>query len=38
MVEQFSHPDALVYTDKYTSYDPFQRERIMVCQGNKEWA
>jgi transposase len=38
LVEQFTHPDALVYTDEYASYDPLKRARITVCHGKNEWA
>jgi transposase len=37
-VEQFTQPDALVYTDEYASYDALKRMRVTVCHGAKEWA
>jgi len=37
-VEQFTQPDALVYTDEYQSYDALQRIRETVCHSAKEWA
>ena len=37
-VEQFTQPDALVYTDDYQSYDSLQRIRETVCHSAKEWA
>ena len=38
LVEQFTLPDTLVYTDEYDSYNPLKRERITVCHGSREWA
>jgi transposase len=37
-VEQFTQPEALVYTDEYDSYNPLHRQRMIVCHGTKEWA
>jgi transposase len=37
-VEQFTHPEALVYTDEYQSYNALRRIRDTVCHGRHEWA
>jgi transposase-like protein len=37
-VEQFTQPDALVYTDEYQSYNALKRIRETVCHGVREWA
>lgn len=37
-VEQFTQPDALVYTDEYQSYNALKRVRNTVCHGIREWA
>ena len=37
-VQQFTHPEALVYTDEYQSYNDLQRGRETVCHGVHEWA
>jgi transposase-like protein len=37
-VEQFTHPEALVYTDEYQSYNALRRIRETVCHGRHEWA
>jgi transposase len=37
-VEQFTQPDALVYTDEYDSYNAIKRLRVTVCHGAKDWA
>jgi len=37
-VEQFTHPDTLVYTDEYHSYNALKRIRETVCHGANEWA
>jgi len=37
-VEQFTHPDTLVYTDEYQSYNALKRVRDTVCHGVREWA
>lgn len=37
-VEQFTHPDTLVYTDEYQSYNALKRIRETVCHGANEWA
>jgi transposase len=37
-VERFTHPDTLVYTDEYQSYNALQRVRDTVCHGLREWA
>jgi transposase-like protein len=37
-VEQFTHPDTLVYTDEYQSYNALKRIRQTVCHGANEWA
>jgi transposase len=42
LVEQFTQPDTLVYTDEYQSYNALRRVRDTVrdtlCHGAKEWA
>lgn len=38
LVEQFTHPDALVYTDDYQSYNALKRVRETVCHRRREWA
>lgn len=38
LVEQFTQPETLVYTDDYDSYTPLQRDRVVVCHSRKEWA
>lgn len=38
LVEQFTQPDALVYTDDYDSYNALERERVIVAHSTKEWA
>jgi len=38
LVEQFTQPDTLVYTDEYQSYNALKRIRETVCHGAKEWA
>jgi transposase len=38
LVEQFTHSDALVYTDEYQSYHALQRVRDTVCHALREWA
>lgn len=38
LVEQFTQPDTLVYTDEYPSYNALQRVRDTVCHAVKEWA
>jgi transposase-like protein len=37
-VEHFTHPDTLVYTDEYQSYNALERVRDTVCHGIHEWA
>lgn len=37
-VEQFTQPEARVYTDEYQSYNALKRIRETVCHGIKEWA
>lgn len=37
-VQQFTHPDTLVYTDEYDSYNKIERSRSTVCHSKKEWA
>lgn len=37
-VEQFTQPDALVYTDEYDSYNALKRLRVTVCHGAQEGA
>jgi transposase len=37
-VQQFTHPDTVVYTNEYQSYNALQRIRETVCHGVKEWA
>jgi len=37
-VEQFTLPDATVYTDEYDSYNQLARVRLTVCHAQKEWA
>jgi transposase-like protein len=37
-VEQFAHPEALVYTDEYDSYHSLRRIRDTVCHSAGEWA
>src|SRR5688572_7653971 len=37
-VQRFTHPEALVYTDEYPSYNDQQRGRETVCHGVHEWA
>ena len=37
-VEQFTHPETLVYTDAYQSYNALRRIRETVCHGTHEWA
>jgi transposase len=37
-VEQFTHADALVYTDEYQSYNALKRVRDTVCHAIREWA
>jgi len=37
-VEQFTQPNALVYTDEYQSYNALKRNRNTVCHGIHEWA
>ena len=38
LVEQFTQPEALVYTDESDSYNPLRRERETVCHSAREWA
>jgi transposase len=37
-VEQFTKPDATLYTDKYDSYNKLKRIRLIVCHSQNEWA
>ena len=37
-VEQFTRPDAQVYTDDYASYNAIERAHATVAHGRKEWA
>jgi transposase-like protein len=37
-VEQFTQPEAILYTDEYDSYNRLQRIRHTVCHGKNEWA
>jgi transposase-like protein len=38
LVEQFTRPEAVVFTDDYDSYNPLQRDRITVCHSTRQWA
>lgn len=38
LVEQFTHEDAIVYTDECDSYNALKRLRYTVSHGQKEWA
>lgn len=37
-VEQFTQPEATLYTDKYDSYNKLKRMRSTVCHSKNEWA
>jgi transposase len=37
-VEQFTRPEATLYTDEYDSYNPLSRVRLTVCHSRNEWA
>lgn len=37
-VEQFTRPEATVYTDEYDSYNRLKRVRQTVCHSQNEWA
>lgn len=37
-VEQFTKPDATLYTDEYDSYNQLKRVRLTVCHSAGEWA
>jgi transposase-like protein len=37
-VEQFTQPEATLYTDEYDSYNKLKRVRHTVCHSQNEWA
>jgi transposase len=37
-VEQFTKPEATLYTDEYDSYNKLKRIRLTVCHSQNEWA
>lgn len=37
-VEQFTHPNTIIYTDEYDSYNKLKRKRSTVCHSKNEYA
>ncbi|MEM7031690.1 MAG: transposase [Chloroflexota bacterium] len=37
-VEKFTHPETILYTDEYDSYNKLKRVRHTVCHSKNEWA